>query len=190
MRVPPVCLAALMLALTTHGALAQSAVRLSIAGEAYDGAPEFEVRFGDAVVGTGAVETAIDTVRGGRLFNAEAPRQYFQSFTFEIPEAAFDPAASIGIVLTNDRYEHIGDGYDRNLFIEYVDVNGLKMVGEAITIIEYGSVIVDVPLHEGLRPVYGSGQVAIAAPPEEGWPAYGATDVANSPPPPPRPDNR
>lgn len=192
MRALPFAVAAIALCATIPAAQAQSTVSLSIAGEAFGGAPIFELRIGDLVLGQAAVDNAIDTVAEGRLFNTPTPRNYFQDITFDIPEGLFDAQATISIVLLNDRYEHVGYGHDRNLFIEFVDVNGLRVAGADISILEYGSVIVDVPLHDGLRPVYGSGQVAIAAPPEGGWPTFGmrsADVVAIAPMPPPRPDN-
>lgn len=173
MRVLPVIAATLTLGMATQNALADSTISLALAGEAYGGAPRFEVRMGNKVIGEGVVDKAIDTETQGRLFGITSLSRYVEEFVFDIPDADFDPTAPITIVLTNDRYADIGDGYDRNIFIRAVGVNGVEMPGKDIEIIEYGTILVDVPLHMDLRPLYGGGQKAIARPPETGWPVLG-----------------
>lgn len=185
MRASSIIAAACLLGLTAQSASAQSLIRIEMAGEAYGGPPAFQLKMGNRIIGEGVAAKAIDTAREGRLFGAAEVSTYLQSFEFSIAEDAFDPAAPISIILTNDRYVHTGDGYDRNLFIRTVAVNGFERAGSDIKIIEYGSVEVDVPLHEGLRPLYGSGQVAVAAPPAAGWPSE--TELAVLPVPIPRP---
>lgn len=192
MRLFPVCAAALMLGAATPCAWAQSNVAITIAGEAYEGAPAFEIRMGDNVVGRGVVDKAIDTQIDGRLFGVSSLTLYLEHFEFEIPDEIFDPSAAVTIVLTNDRYLDVDYGYDRNLFIQQVVVNGSEIAGERIKVIEYGSIEVDVPLHMGLRPLYGGGQVAVATPPTRGWPLLapeGMDDIALIPMPPPRPSD-
>lgn len=189
MRWLPVLSAALLLAAAPSAVLANSSVSIAIAGEAYEGAPTFQIRMGDLVIGQGVVAKAIDTETEGRLFGVPSPLPYLEHFDFEIPDADFLADAPISIVLTNDRYLDTGDGYDRNLFIQQIVVNGVAIPGERIKILEYGSVEVDVPMYMGLRPLYGSGQVAVVAPPPQGWPALGAVGAVEAivPLPPPRP---
>lgn len=189
MRACSIIAATLVLGMAAQTASAQSRISIAVAGEAYGGAPTFQIKMGDRIIGEGLAEKAIDTELEGRLFGAAALDAYIENFEFEIDDAVFDPTAPIRIVLTNDRYADIGDGYDRNLFISTVIVNGVERVGREIKIVEYGVVEVDVPLHEGLRPLYGSGQVAVAAPPADGWP-IGATEVAAVPFPIPRPADK
>lgn len=180
MRASSLLAAAIIAGVAAQSASADSLVTIEFAGEAYGGAPAFQLRLGDRIIGEGVAEKAIDTRREGRLFGVTTVGAYLERFEFPIEDPDFDPTAPVSIILTNDRYVHIGDGYDRNLFIGNITVNGMVRSGHDIKIIEYGSVEVDVPLHEGLRPLYGSGQVAVAAPPPAGWPAgiESETDVA------------
>src|SRR5690606_35979201 len=128
--------AVLVFGLAVQSASAQSLISIEIAGEAYGGAPAFEIRMGDQVIGEGVAEKAIDTELEGRLFGASALTSYLEQFEFEILSADFDPTAPIRVILTNDRYTHIADGYDRNLFIGTISVNGIARSGSEIKIIE------------------------------------------------------
>ena len=67
----------------------ESTLVLVLGGEAYDGAPEFEVSFDGTPLGTGAVETAIDTETIGRIADVADKSPYVQSFEFRDPGGYF-----------------------------------------------------------------------------------------------------
>ena len=77
--------------------LAEGTLTLVVGGEAYDGAPKFEVSFDGKPLGSSAVSAAIDTATTGRFADAANKDKYVQNFSFAIPDAvlsapiAFDP---------------------------------------------------------------------------------------------------
>jgi hypothetical protein len=117
------CAASLQLAITS-AAFAESRISFLAAGEAYDGAPAFEVRMGDAVIGRGELAKSIDTVHEGRLFFSPSPEQYIERIEFSVDDKAFRPDAPVSVILVNDKFSQEGWGRDRNLFIRSVTVNG------------------------------------------------------------------
>jgi hypothetical protein len=127
------CAASLQLAITS-AAYAESRISFLAAGEAYDGAPAFEIRMGDKVIGRGELTKAID------------------------------------IVLVNDKFKEEGWGRDRNLFVRSIEVNGLT-VGAADLSLTDGVKVQNVNYQAGLLPVYHQNHMAVAEPPEGGWPA-------------------
>ncbi|WMT89085.1 carbohydrate-binding domain-containing protein [Pelagibacterium sp. H642] len=156
-----------------------STLAISLAGEAFDGAPVFEVRMGGIVIASGRLARPLDTKTEGRLYLSAEPLGYLENFEFTIPENRFDPFADISISLTNDRYVDEGHGHDRNLFIRSVAVNGAMRTGGELTVIAHGQ-NVDVAFQAGLLPVYEQGHAVVAAPPLEGWPSQPAAGAAQA----------
>ncbi|HRP77721.1 MAG TPA: carbohydrate-binding domain-containing protein [Aquamicrobium sp.] len=163
------CAASLQLAITS-AAYAESRISFLAAGEAYDGAPAFEIRMGDKVIGRGELTKAIDTVNEGRLFFSPAPDRYIERFEFRVEDKAFRANAPISIVLVNDKFKEEGWGRDRNLFVRSIEVNGLT-VGAADLSLTDGVKVQNVNYQAGLLPVYHQNHMAVAEPPEGGWPA-------------------
>lgn len=169
---------ALIAALGAAGTLkAESTLTLSLAGEAFEGAPTFEVRMGGAVIATGRLARPLDTGTEGRLYLSAEPLGYLESFEFTIPDNRFDPFADVSVSLTNDRYVDEGSGLDRNLFIRSVAVNGAVRLGGDLTALAHGQ-SVDVAFQAGLLPVYEQGHTVVATPPLEGWPTEPAAAQA------------
>lgn len=162
------CAASLQLAITS-AVHAETRISFLAAGEAYDGAPAFEVRMGDKVIGRGELAKAIDTVLEGRLFFNPAPDRYIERFEFSVDDKAFRADAPISIVLVNDKFKDEGWGRDRNLFVRSVEVNGLT-VGAADLSLTDGVKVQNVNYQAGLLPVYHQNHMAVAKPPEGGWP--------------------
>jgi hypothetical protein len=163
------CAASLQLAITS-AAFAESRISFLAAGEAYDGAPAFEVRMGDAVIGRGELAKSIDTVHEGRLFFSPSPEQYIERIEFSVDDKAFRPDAPVSVILVNDKFSQEGWGRDRNLFIRSVTVNGAT-VGAAGLRLTDGVKVQNVNYQAGLLPVYHQNHRAVAAPPAGGWPA-------------------
>lgn len=162
------CAAALQIA-ATSAAFAESRISFLVAGEAYEGAPAFEIRMGDRVIGRGELANAIDTVSEGRLFFSPAPDQYIERFEFRIDDRVFRPDAPIRIVLVNDKFKEEGWGRDRNLFVRSVEVNGLTVHAADLRLTD-GVKVQNVNYQAGLLPVYHQSHMAEAEPPDGGWP--------------------
>ena len=164
-RAPTVLLSTLLLVGT---AAADSTVVISMAGEAFDGAPAFEVRIGDRVIGRGILDKAIDTVADGRIYRNAAPAKYLQEFTYTIDDTLPAPAA-VTIALTNDKFVPVDDGHDRNVFVNFVEVNGLKVGAADITVLR-GPKKEVLDRQAGFVPLYENVNRAVAQPPATGWP--------------------
>lgn len=166
----------LSLALPCGAALADATIKLSLAGEAFEGPPKFEVRIDGKAIGGGVLDQAIDTGETGRLFASAKPRSYLQQFVFEVPASQFSQDAQISIALINDKYLDEEVGRDRNLFIDSVTVNGLEIPAADLTLLD-GEQEQVLDYQAGLMPVYESTNLAVAAPPPSGWPM---TDITLS----------
>lgn len=162
------CASALQLAIISAAA-AESRISFLAAGEAYEGAPAFEIRLGDEVIGRGELAGAIDTVSEGRLFFSPTPDRYLERFEFRIDDDAFRRDAPIRIVLVNDLFMQEGWGRDRNLFIRSIEVNGLTVAAADLQLSD-GVRVQNVNYQAGLLPVYQQNHMAVAEPPREGWP--------------------
>lgn len=170
--------------LAMTGAAAESTVVISLAGEAFEGPPKFELMIGGKVVGSGTLQRAIETETDGRLFTKPRPSAFLEEFAFQVPDAVLLPDKEISIVLTNDKFaEREGQGedgiLDRNLFVDFIRVNGLEVTSADIALTRAGEVQ-HLNYQAGMLPIYEAGQSAVARPPAEGWPRPGMP-VAASP---------
>lgn len=162
------CAAALQMAIIS-AVHAESHISFLIAGEAYDGAPAFEIRMGETIIGRGELAKAIDTVAEGRLFFSPDPDRYIERFEFGIDDKVFRQDAPVSIVLVNDKFKQEGWGHDRNLFVRSIEVNGLTVRAADLKLTD-GTKAQDVNYQAGLLPVYHQNHRAVAEPPEGGWP--------------------
>ena len=154
-------------------AAADSLVVISIAGEAYDGPPSFDLMIDDKVVGSGTLRMAIETEADGRLFTKPRPSSFLEEFSFTVPDDLLTPDAEISLVLTNDKFTRMDgageDGVlDRNLFIDFVRVNDIEVTSADMVLIHDGDVV-EYNYQAGLLPIYEAGFRAVARPPQGGW---------------------
>lgn len=161
-----VLMSAAMPVMTAH---ADAIVKLSIAGEAYDGPPTFSVLMGKTVIGKGTLDKAIDTETVGRLFASAKPSSYLQDFSFAVPDRQFKPDAQISIILTNDKYKAEEIGRDRNLFVRSLTINGHEVDAAALTLLVNGKPE-NIDFQAGFMPVYQTRDAVVAEPPVDGWP--------------------
>jgi len=173
-----------VLALSTELASADSLVVVSLAGEAFDGPPTFDLMIGDKVVGSGTLSKAILTETDGRLFTKPRPSQFLEQFAFRVPDDSILPGEEISIALTNDKFlDHAGAGkagiFDRNLFVDFVSVNGLEVTSADLALLRAGEVQ-HLDYQAGLLPIYEAGYRVVAKPPADGWPIPGGPVSATS----------
>lgn len=171
-------------ALTVSIATADSVLVISLAGEAFEGPPSFDVMVGDRVIGSGTLAKAIETEKDGRLFTKARPSLFLEEFSFTVPDESLLPDKEITIVLTNDKFaEREGEGedgiLDRNLFIDFIRVNGLEVNSADMSLIKAGEVEA-LDYQAGLLPIYEAGHRVVIRPPEGGWPAPEAAASAVS----------
>lgn len=167
---------------------AESVLLVSIAGEAFDGPPAFEITVGGKVIGSGFLSNAIETATDGRLFTKPRPNLYLEQFTFHIPDEQILPDKDVSIALANDKFANVGgageDGIrDRNLYIDYISVNGVE-VNSAEMILTHKGTTQLLDYQAGLMPIYEAGYLAVAKAPAGGWTlALQSTSSAQSPTP-------
>ena len=154
-------------------AVADSLVVVSIAGEAYDGPPSFDLLINDKVIGSGTLSKAIKTEADGRLFTKPRPSTFLEQFSFTVPDDVLTPDAEISLILTNDKFIRLDgageDGVlDRNLFIDFVRVNDIEVTSADMVLILNGDVV-HYSYQAGLLPIYETGYRAVVRPPAGGW---------------------
>jgi outer membrane protein OmpA-like peptidoglycan-associated protein len=172
--------AALVLIGSATALAADGTLQVIIGGEAYDGPPRFEVRFGGAVLGEAAVDAAIDTASVGRFADATDKARYVQTLSFEIPDGAFKPGAEVRLRLINEAYGGDGSNRDRNLYLAAVSVNGRAVTLSGLATQGTSSSAENETLGEFL--VLRDGNVeAVSRAPEGGWPTAEAAVVAAAP---------
>ena len=170
-------------ALTTSVVLADSTVMISLAGEAFEGPPAFQLMVGDKVIGSASLERAIETEVDGRLFANPRPSRFLEEFTFTVPDDSLLPNGEISIALTNDKYEAgedgvtNEDGFDRNIFVAFIRVNGHEVTSADMALTQAGEVQ-DLDHQAGLLPIYEAGQRIIVKPPAGGWPGPGVVPAS------------
>ena len=119
------CLAAACIAAFPASVMAaDSQLVLVMGGEAYDGPPKFQVEFDGKSLGEGTVAAAIDTTKAGRFADARDKTPYVQTFTFAVPEAAFNADGTVKVKFLNEAYGGDGSNRDRNLYVASVALNG------------------------------------------------------------------
>jgi hypothetical protein len=175
--------------LSTSPAAAQSEVVVTLAGEAYDGPPQFQVLAGTEVIGSGVLKHPIETKTEGRLFASARPSAFLEVFSFSVADDDILPDRKISVLMTNDKFAEGDAGYDRNLFIDSIRVNGHELTSAELVLFEKG-VPHSLDYQAGMLPIYEQGQQAVASPPPTGWPLAapaGAAQLVSSPYPVPRP---
>lgn len=140
----------LFIALAATGSLlipaAAAELTLRFTGTEFEGMPSFEARLGDAVVGEGTLSEISESG---------------ETFVFEVPDTL--RSEPLRIRFTNDRYRR--DVGDRNLRLLHATLAGVELPPGAF---EYRTDSGET-LQAGGQ-LSGSGLVAIAAPPQGGWP--------------------
>jgi hypothetical protein len=104
-------------------------ITLRLAGEAYAGNPHFTLYFDGRTVGSGEVDWARDTREKGR-YDTSGAEIVWREITFE---TTYMPSAihSLWVAYDNDAWGGPEQpGWDRNLLIDYVTVNGKSLRAE------------------------------------------------------------
>lgn len=164
-------------ALTTSIAMADSTIVISLAGEAFDGPPAFQLMVGDKVIGSASLQRAIETEVEGRLFANPRPSRFLEEFSFSVPDDSLLPDGEISIALTNDKYVAGDDGFDRNIFVDFIRVNGHEVTSAEMALTQAGEPQ-DLDYQAGLLPIYEAGQRIVVKPPAGGWPAPGVVPAS------------
>lgn len=89
---------------------------ITMAGEAYEGAPKFKILADERTIGTGEIAHALDTSTGNHLkLPADLERSTTERFLFAVPDV--QNVSQFEIVFTNDAWAGKGKPGDRNLYV-------------------------------------------------------------------------
>lgn len=92
------------------------AVVVTMAGEAYDGAPRFRLYADDHLIGSGELSRAFDTAKGEKLnLKKLRKRRNSERFSFNIPN--IDAVSRLDVEFINDARAADGKSGNRNLYI-------------------------------------------------------------------------
>ncbi len=116
------CLAVLL----SHAAHAENGVVvITMAGEAYRGAPKFRFVADDRMIGAGELAGALDTKRGARLdFQGGSKPPPSERFSFDVPD--MDKVSQLDIEFVNDVSAGAGKHGNRNLYVLSLSVTTVK----------------------------------------------------------------
>lgn len=163
--------AAALAAISTQALALDRTVKVVVAGQAYEGPPEFTVTFNGVEIGTGQVDKARAS-EAGMLDASSDLAPFTQEFTFTVPENVFKPDGRVQVTFTNDLWSGPEKGYDRNLIVQSIAVDGQVVDTDALE----ASVASAKPRwNNGLLP--GTGDAVIAKPSAGGW-GEAETDIA------------
>ncbi|QIG52191.1 hypothetical protein G5V57_33525 [Nordella sp. HKS 07] len=100
-----------------QAALARDAVVVvTMAGEAYDGAPQFRLYADDQLIGSGELTRAFDTAKGEKLnLKKLRKRRNSERFSFDIPN--IDAVSRLDVEFINDTLAGDGKPGNRNLYV-------------------------------------------------------------------------
>ncbi|MHA1565054.1 MAG: carbohydrate-binding domain-containing protein, partial [Alphaproteobacteria bacterium] len=126
----------------------QIVVRIS--GEGFEGGPEFKIFMDGAEIGGGTVDWALDTATegfartydGSRVINFSSGSRTrlvdnlrWKNVSFDVDMPAGGPNV-ISVFFANDKYKKIEHRmFDRNLIVDWVEVNGHRMQAEQTGVI-------------------------------------------------------
>lgn len=98
---------------------------IKMAGEAYDGAPKFQLLADKQVIGAGELAKAVDTATGNRLKAGKRLRpDAAESFLFAVPN--IETVSQFEIEFTNDAWAGKGKPGDRNLYVLGLSLSVVK----------------------------------------------------------------
>lgn len=149
-------LALSIMALSATCATADSRLKLVVAGEAYAGPPEYELRAGDHVLARGAIAGARDTESAGFL-DEKSLRELGQTLEFDIP----DGIESVTLAFTNDAWSGPETGFDRNLYVVSATLNGVELPLTTMKWVQGTEVHSEVPIVHGALALRYFGDSAI-----------------------------
>ncbi|MGN6488185.1 MAG: carbohydrate-binding domain-containing protein [Devosia sp.] len=155
-------------------AAAPALIVVTLTGQAYQGGPEFVLKFNGVVVGRDTVAAAPDPSSGDQSGGAAGDESHLQTFQYSLPDEVFSPSGAVEIEFVNDAYD--GPGRDRNLIIHDLSVNGKAVSAQDYTITKKGA---EVPadLIDNQVVLYTSDRVAAVAAPAAGWPITSPENV-------------
>ncbi|WP_417679869.1 OmpA family protein [Roseibium sp.] len=166
----------------TPAAAEDPMVEVTLAGEAYQGPPTFEIDFAGTKIGVGAVDKAIDTTTEGRIQKLKDWAPYTQTLSFPIPADVFTADGAVSIRLTNDAWGGPGSNQDRNIYLMGAKIDGVEMSPQDFVWLVKGEES-SIGATAKWVSLSSNNAVAVANPPSGGWPSTNtgaATPVASA----------
>lgn len=143
-------------------------VTIILAGEAFDGPPAYEIRYGDREIAKGSVENAIDTAKEGTIYKLADWQDYQKVVSIPIDSEDLGKNLSLTVNFTNDKWGGAGTGMDRNLYVLSAEVGSVKVAAQDIKVLDKAQPKDDATGPRGAR-LGNNSSVAVIAPPATGW---------------------
>lgn len=157
-------------------------VTFTLSGEAFDGPPAYEIRYGDQEIAKGTVENAIDTSTDGPLSKLTDWQDHQKSVTVTVDSADLEKNQPFSVHFTNDKWGGAGSGLDRNLYVISAQVGDVKVASGDMKVLDKAQPKDNATGPRGAR-LGNNSSIAVIAPPATGWlpAAMQATSSAGAP---------
>ncbi len=155
-------------------------VTFTLAGEAFDGPPAYEIRYGDQEIAKGTVENAIDTSTDGPLSKLTDWQDHQKAVTFTVDSADLEKNQPFSVHFTNDKWGGAGTAMDRNLYVLSAEIGSVKVPAQDIKVLDKAQ-----PKDNATGPrsarLSNNSSIAVIEPPATGWLPASAQAGENTP---------
>lgn len=143
-------------------------ITITLAGEAFDGPPAYEIRYGDREIAKGTVENAIDTSTEGPLSGLTDWQAHQKAVTIPIEPEDLGKNLPFTVNFTNDKWGGAGTTMDRNLYVLSAEIGSVKVAAQDIKVLDKAQPRDNASGPEGAR-LGNNSSIAVIAPPATGW---------------------
>ncbi|SUB00191.1 outer membrane protein A [Pannonibacter phragmitetus] len=154
-------------------------VTFTLAGEAFDGPPAYEIRYGDQEIAKGTVENAIDTSTDGQLSKLKNWQDHQKEVTVTVDSADLEKNLPFSVHFTNDKWGGAGTAMDRNLYVLSAEVGCVKVPPQDIKVTDKA-----LPQEDTTGPtrpkLSNNSSFAVIEPPSSGWLSASAKTADNT----------
>lgn len=155
-------------------------VTFTLAGEAFDGPPAYEIRYGDQEIAKGTVENAIDTSTDGQLSKLKNWQDHQKEVTTTVDSADLEKNLPFSVHFTNDKWGGAGTAMDRNLYVLSAEIGSVKVPPQDIKVTDKA-----LPQEDTTGPIRpklsNNSSFAVIEPPASGWLSASAKTADNTP---------
>jgi outer membrane protein OmpA-like peptidoglycan-associated protein len=149
-------------------------ITITLAGEAFDGPPAYEIRYGDREIAKGTVENAIDTSTEGPLSKLADWQAHQKAVSIPIDSEDLSKNLPLTVNFTNDKWGGAGTTMDRNLYVLSAEVGSVKVAAQDIKVLDKAQPRDNATGPRGAR-LGNNSSIAVIEPPATGWLSAAAT---------------
>lgn len=162
-------------------------ITITLAGEAFDGPPAYEIRYGDREIAKGTVENAIDTSTEGPLSKLTDWQAHQKAVSIPIDSEDLSKNLPLTVNFTNDKWGGAGTTMDRNLYVLSAEVGSVKVPAQDIKVLDKAQPKDDATGQRGAR-LGNNSSIAVIEAPATGWLPAAAPEASSAAAPQPAAD--